>query len=508
MRPRRVPVAIAVALVATLAMGGCSLIATPTVTSTPVVQGVPAALTPYYGQRLAWHDCGGGFQCATATAPLDWAAPNGPRVKLAMTRRPASGKRIGSLFINPGGPGASAVEFLKSSVKQFFDQDLLDSYDLVAWDPRGVGESTAVDCYGTAALDRFLFEDPNLPEGSAKLKAEAVSSGRDFGRACQRRTGPLLAHVDTGSTVKDLDMLRAAVGERKLDYFGFSYGTSIGAEYADRFPTRVGRMALDGAVDPSIDSFTEDLANTRAFGTALQQYLRDCIPTSGCPFHGLSVQGATDAIAALLVRLRESPVRAPDGREVNSAYLRTAIDAALYDKGSWPYLTQAFQQILQGKTQFTLALADNYVDRGAKGYDGNEFEAIYAVNCLDRPVTTDPKEVARQGRLLAAADPLRAADNTENLGDTVCGNWPVPPVGRPHRVKAAGSPTILVLGTTGDPATPYPWAVSLAKQLPNGVLLTYRGEGHTAYRNHVPCINQPVNRYFVTGARPAPVTCG
>ena len=505
---RRWAAAIAVLTTVSLLLGGCSLLPKPTPTATPVLQGVPSDLKPYYGQRLAWTDCGGGFQCTTATAPLDWNTPGGSRIHLAMTRLPASGQRLGTLFMNPGGPGVSAVDFLKSSVKQFFDPALLEHYDLVAWDPRGVGHSSAVACYGTAQLDQFLFEDPDLREGSPKLRTETEQSGRDFGRACQQRTGALLAHVDTGSTVRDLDMLRGAIGERKLDYFGFSYGTSIGAEYADRFPTRVGRMALDGAVDPSIDAFAQNLANTKAFGAALEQYLRNCIPTSGCPFHGLTVSAAVDAIAQLLVRLRESPIRAADGREVNGAYLRTAIDASLYDKGSWPYLTQAFQQILRGDTALTLALADDYVDRGPKAYVGNEFEAIFAVNCLDDPVATAPAEVAREGRILTAADPLRAADNTEDLGDTVCGSWPVAAVGKPHRVTAVGSPTILVLGTTGDPATPYPWAVSLAEQLPHGVLLTYRGEGHTAYRNHVACINDPVDAYFTTGATPKPVTCG
>jgi pimeloyl-ACP methyl ester carboxylesterase len=491
-------------------LSACSLVPAPQVTSSPVTAGVPRALKAFYGQRLVWQACSNGMQCATATAPLDWAKPAASaRVHLALTKRPASGHRIGTLFMNPGGPGVSAVAFLKENGNGFFDKSLTDTYDIVAWDPRGVGESSAVDCYGTAQLDEFLFGDPDLPQGSAALKKDVVSSSKAFGRACERKSGALLAHVDTISTVDDLDMLRAAVGERKLDYFGFSYGTYVGAEYADRFPKNVGRMALDGAVDPSISSFEENLANTKAFGAALKAYLADCIPSSGCPFAGLTVDQAVDRIGRLLVRLRESPIRASDGRSVNSAYLRTAIDAALYDKGAWKYLTQAFQQILQGETQLTLALADSYVDRGKQGYTDNLFEAIFAVNCLDKPVETDPAVLKRQGAELEAADPLRAADNTEDLGDPVCGNWPVPPVQQPHAVKATGSPAILVLGTTGDPATPLQWAQSLAKQLPRGVLLTFRGEGHTAYRNGSACINDPVDGYLVRGTVPAhDITCG
>ncbi|MDQ1512971.1 MAG: hypothetical protein QOC59_813 [Microbacteriaceae bacterium] len=498
------------ALTAVLLLGGCSVLPLPTVTSTPVPLGTVApGLRPFYGQRLVWKDCGGGFRCSSAKAPLDWSAPGeGEPVHLALVQRPASGHRIGTLFMNPGGPGVSAVAFLKGNAKGFFDRALLDAYDIVAWDPRGVGESSAVDCYDTKQLDSLLFLDPNLPEGSSALRSRVQSAYRDFGRACAERSAALLAHVDTISTVDDLDMLRAAVGARRLDYFGFSYGTSIGAEYADRYPTRVGRMALDGAVDPSIDSFQQDLANTKAFGAALQSYLATCVRSDSCPFRGLAVDDATNVIANMLVQLRESPLRAADGRLVNSSYLRTAIDAALYDKGSWKYLTRAFTEILQGTTTMTLALADSYVDRGPKQYTDNLFEAIYAIDCLDHPVETDPAVLKREGKQLDAADPLRLADNANDLGDAACANWPVRPTGKPHRVHATGSPPILVLGTTGDPATPYAWAQSVAGQLPQGVLLTLRGEGHTAYRNHVACIDDRVDAYFVHGTVPQPVTCG
>jgi pimeloyl-ACP methyl ester carboxylesterase len=494
--------------VAALALSGCTT-PLPTMTSTP--QPVPAssaAMRPFSGQRLVWKDCGGGFRCTTAVAPLDWAHPDGSRIRLALIQHPASGHSLGTLFINPGGPGVSGVDFLRSSATAFFDRSLLDSYDVVAWDPRGVGRSTSVDCYDTKQMDAFLFDDPDLPEGSAELKAHEQAVSRSFGAACAARTGALLAHVDTESTVQDLDMLRSAAGAPKLDYFGFSYGTAIGALYADRFPTHVGRMALDGAVDPSTTAFEEDLANTEAFGAALQTYLASCVRSTGCPFHGMTVDEATQTIAALLLRLRESPIRTAGGRAVNSAVLRTAIDAALYDQGDWKVLTQAFAQILKGDPSTALALADSYVDRGPRGYTDNLFEALYAVDCIDQPVETDPTVLAAEGRRIRAADPLRAADNAEDLGNPVCANWPVKPTGSPHRVHATGSPPILVLGTTGDPATPYAWAVSVARQLQHGVLITWRGQGHTAYRNHVPCVSDRVDAYFTKGTVPQPVTCG
>ena len=496
-----------VAAATTLLLAGCSMLPAPDTTTTPDLSGVPAQLRSYSGQRIVWKDCGDGDRCATAVAPLDWSSPGGSRIRLALAMRPASGKRIGTLFTNPGGPGASGVDFLRSAGDTYFAKSLRDSYDIVSWDPRGVGASTPVDCYGTAGLDRFLFSDPDLPEGSARLRDEAESQGRAFGAACARNTGALIAHVGTEDTVRDLDMLRAAVGERRLDYFGFSYGTFIGAEYANTYPTRVGRMVLDGAVDPAKTSFEESLANTRAFGDALKAYLASCIRSSSCPFRGQTVDTAIDTIADLLIALRESPLRATDGREVNSVVMRTGINAALYDRGSWQYLTQAFTGVLKGDPDIAQALADSYVERGTKGYTGNLFEAIYAVNCLDKPVTTDRAELERQGEQLNAADPLRRANNSEDLGDPVCGNWPVPAEGKAEPVTAVGSPAILVLGTTGDPATPYEWAQSLAQQLPKGVLLTLVGEGHTAYRDGNACINTRVDAYLVSGTVPQPVRC-
>ena len=504
----RARAAAAIALLCVLLLAGCGLVPAPDTTTTPDTGGVESSLLPFYGQAIVWRDCEDGFRCATVRAPEDWSKPGGKRIQLALIMRPASGDRIGTMFTNPGGPGVSGVDFLRNGGTGIYDRTLLDHYDLVAWDPRGVGASSKVDCYGTAQLDEFLFSDPDLPEGSAALRTDVETDAVAFGKACLAKTGGLLAHVGTADTIRDLDMLRAAVGEKKLDYFGFSYGTYIGALYADEFGSRVGRMVLDGAVDPSISTFQEALANTRAFGAALQAYLASCLTASSCPFAGSEVDGAVDRIAALLVQLRASPVRASDGREVNSAVLRIAIDAALYDEGSWATLTAAFAALLRGRPDAVQALADGYVERGAKGYEGNLFEAIYAVNCLDKPVTKDAATLRKQGAQLDAADPLRAADNADAFGDPVCANWPVPVEGAVRRVSAKGAPPIVVLGTTGDPATPYAWAQSLAGQLPGGVLLTLRGQGHTAYRNGVACINDRVDRFLVDGTVPRAVTCG
>jgi pimeloyl-ACP methyl ester carboxylesterase len=491
----------AVAITATLA--GCSLFPQPRVTSTPTAEEVPAALEPYYTQTLVWSDCGEGMQCATATAPLDWSAPDqADDIELALVRQPASGDRKGSLFVNPGGPGASGYDFIKDSVDFAVSEDLQRGFDVVGWDPRGVGRSTAVDCYDGPDLDRFLFGMPESEAGTDAYVAEVVGEARDFAAACSERTGALLEFVDTQSTVSDLDMLRAIVGDPKLNYLGYSYGSDIGAHYADRYPDKVGRLVLDGAVDPTLTTFDVSLAQTTAFADALREYLADCLDSPECPFTG-TVDDAIADVRDTLDRLDQSPIRAADGRRLTSAYLDTAIQAALYDEGSWEYLSQAFLEVRAGKSETAFLLADFYVDRDEDGnYASNMFEAFYAINCIDAPVERDPAVIAEQSAALAAADPLSTPDDVSPLGDVVCAEWPYAFRGTVGPVEGDGAAPILVVGTTGDPATPYQWAEALSDQLESGVLLTYVGEGHIAYDEGDPCIVGAVDEYLLDGTVP------
>jgi hypothetical protein len=266
---------------------------------------------------------------------------------------------------------------------------------------------------------------------------------------------------------------------------------------------------LDGATDPTVTGFQVNLAQTAAFGEALKAYLADCLTSATCPFAGETVDEALATITDLLHRVDDSPIRGTDGRELNSAYLSTAIDAALYDQGSWDYLSQAFTEVLQGKTETTFALADYYVDRNEDGtYNTNFFQAFFAINCLDYPVDTDPTDLATQRQALADADPLLGLEDYDDLGDVVCENWPFPSRVSLAPVTGAGAAPILVVGTTGDPATPYQWAQSLASQLESGILLTYVGEGHIAYDEKDPCINDAVDQYFIKGTVPTDgLTC-
>ncbi|MBF4617371.1 alpha/beta fold hydrolase [Clavibacter sp. VKM Ac-2873] len=507
----------AVLLAAAVALSGCGLIPVPeprSSTSSPTTEDVAPDLARYYEQAIAWSPCEDGAQCATATAPLDWSAPDpATDIQLALTRHTARGGGTprGSLFVNPGGPGASGVDLVKSNVDYAVSRDLQDAYDIVGWDPRGVGASTAVDCVDDAQLDSFLYGETEAPAGTPAHDAELDQASKSFAQSCAARSGSLLQFVDTQSTVHDLDMLRALVGDRQLNYLGYSYGTSIGAEYAQDFPAHVGRMVLDGATDPSASSFDVSLAQTTGFRTSFESYLAACLAGNGCPFRG-SVEEGEQTVATLIDRLDRSPLRASDGRELDGEVLRSAINSALYSEQQWPALSSAFTEALRGESTTAFALADSYFGRKPDGtYDGNFYEAFLAIQCIDYPVERDPAVLVTEAAELRAAAGELADDDTSRDGepDPLCGNWPYAARQAPAPVSAEGAAPIVVVGTTGDPATPYSWAEALASQLSSGVLLTYEGEGHIAYVQRDPCIVAAVDGYLLRGDPPAAgTTCG
>jgi pimeloyl-ACP methyl ester carboxylesterase len=470
--------------------------------STPTGESVPENLRPYYSQVLSWAGCGDGAQCATAIAPLDWDNPGeGDDIELAMVRHPASGEAQGSLFINPGGPGASGFDFVRDSVDFAVSAELQREFDIVGWDPRGVGRSSAVTCYTDAAdLDAFIFGMPEATAGTPEWEAEIIASSIAFAEACAANTGPLLQFVDTGSTVRDLDMMRAVVGDAQLNFFGYSYGTDIGARYAEKFPQNVGRLVLDGATDPTTTTFEVVLAQSEGFELALQAYLAGCVDLGSCPFPG-SRDDSLALIRDLYDRLDADPIEADDGRFFDGAVLDIAIATALYDEGSWPVLSQMFTELRTGVVETGFMLADFYYGREEGAYTDNSLEAFIAINCLDYPVETDRAVIAAQNEQIRAVAPTTADPSA--LGDVLCANWPFQFEGDLGPVSGTGAAPILVVGTTGDPATPFQWAEALAAQLESGVLLTWVGEGHIAYDEGDPCINDVVDEYFITGAVPA-----
>lgn len=498
-------VAIAILAAAAVGLTGCiSWFEPPTgsTVSTPTDEAVAAELEPYYRQIITWEGCGGGLQCATAIAPLDWSDVEAGEIALALVRQPAtSGSRVGSLLVNPGGPGGSGYDFIRESLDYATDERLQAAFDVVGFDPRGVGRSTAVTCYeDPVELDEYIYGIVPGEWGSDEWLAESSEATRAFGERCLELTGPLLGLVDTASAARDVDMLRAALGDRTLKYLGYSYGSLLGQVYAELFPEKTGRLVLDGAVDPAATDFEGTAAQAVGFEGALRAFLEDCGTASDCPFHG-DVDESMTQIRQLLDRLNASPLTASDGRKLGSSAMFTAIILPLYNQGNWVYLRQLFSDVFDGSAEYAFQLADSYNGRNPDGtYLDNQTEAFISINCLDERGDGSVETMRAEAEELRELAPVFGPQMS--WGGTGCPNWPVPAVRERAPIVAAGSADILVLGTTNDPATPYQWAVTVAATLENGHLVTYEGEGHTAYNKSNQCINDVVDAFLIDGVVP------
>ncbi|GAA4376885.1 alpha/beta hydrolase [Agromyces bauzanensis] len=481
-----------------LALSGCgmSLFFPVVEESTPFPQDVDPSIEPYYSQVLRWEQCGD-FQCATATAPLDWDDPSAGDIELALIRQPAREDRIGSLLVNPGGPGVSGYNVVAEALDTAVTEPIQDRYDIVGFDPRGVGRSTAVTCLEDDDLDRLLYGSAAGSRGSDTWLTAQNERTHSFGQACLANTGALLANVDTVSTARDLDMLRAALGEEHLDYLGFSYGAYLGTVYAGTYPDRVGRIVLDGAIDPALGDAQITIAQAQGLEAALRSYLAACMPAATCPFQG-TVDDAMATVRGILDAVSKNPIASTDGRLLTADTLLIAIAAPLYDADTWPALDTLFGTVVAGQAEFALTIVDGYYGRTPEGeYDGNQMEALRAIRCLDYPAQNSVAVMKEQGRALTEAAPHLGPYLA--YGDLACLSWPHRSERAPAPITAPGAAPILVLGTTNDPATPYAWAVAVASQLESGVLVTLQGEGHTAFNAGNACVDAIVEQYLLDG---------
>jgi pimeloyl-ACP methyl ester carboxylesterase len=468
-----------------------------------VPSDVSADLQPYYEQVLTWSDCEDGMQCATATAPLDWEDPSRDSIDLALIRQAATGgDPEGSVLVNPGGPGGSGYDFIAQSVDYAASDTLQKNFDIVGFDPRGVNRSSAVSCHDDPAeLDAFLYDITPGAVGSDEWIAAAEVANTAFGAQCLEHTGELLGYVDTVSAARDLDLLRAVLGDEKLNYLGYSYGTLLGATYAELYPENTGRLVLDGALDPTSTSFDVSLTQAEGFESAMRAFLADCATVDECPFTG-SIDDSMTMIRALLDRLDVSPIRNTDGRELGSNAMTSAIVLPLYSQDNWPYLQQLFASVMAGDASIAFTLADSYNGRNPDGsYIDNSLESRLAINCLDYASQGDVAVMREEATALATAAPVLGKQLS--YGDLGCLGWPVTASTERPVIDGDGAADILVIGTTNDPATPYSWAEELAVQLESGHLVTYEGEGHTAYNKSNSCVDDTVDDYFLDGTVPA-----
>ncbi|MFF3344160.1 alpha/beta hydrolase [Streptomyces sp. NPDC002779] len=471
-------------------------------------------------QKLSWKDCpapsraeGGGaapsplpngdeWQCATLKAPLDWDEPSGDTIGLALIRAEASGdkgKRIGSLLFNFGGPGGSGVTTLPA-----FGQDyakLRTRYDLVSFDPRGVGRSAPVRCQDDQQLDAY-FQQDGTPDDAAE-RTELLDNTKEFNAACEKNSEKMLPRVRTTDAARDLDLMRQVLGDAKLHYFGISYGTELGGVYAHLFPKRVGRAVFDAVVDPTQNPEQGSLGQAKGFQLALDNFAEDCTSkVEDCPI-GDSAQDVKDRIAKLLADLDAKPLPGIFPRDLTQTAATNGIAQALYSPDFWEYLTEGLQQAYDGDGRILMLLSDSMNGRSENSEYSNITAANVSINCAD----DKPRYTAEYVR--SKLPEFRAA--SELFGDFLawgmvsCTDWAVAGAADHPDVSAPGSAPILVVGNTGDPATPYEGARKMVRALGPGVgvELTYKGQGHGAYDSKNKCVQSAVDGYLLDGKVPA-----
>ncbi|MCT1709838.1 alpha/beta hydrolase [Dermabacter hominis] len=452
-----------------------------------------------YDQRADWGKCERaeyqGAECATIEVPLKWNDPEGATLSLLLTRVPATGDdKKGSLLINPGGPGGSGAEHVAAYGSMTISSTVRKQYDLIGFDPRGVKDSDGVQCLDDAETDEMLSTDiPDTEEGKKKAKEWADK----LAKACKAKSSDRIQYVDTYSAARDMDVIRAAVESEKLDYLGFSYGTYLGATYAEMYPERTGHLILDGAMDPALTTNEIVAGQAAGFEQAIKDFVTWCQNERGtCPLTG-SVDEGIQQLRDFMTNAGKNPIPTASGRKLNETLASTAILTALYSNETWEYVALGIESAkANNSADVLLMLADLANEREEDGsFKSNSTFANVAVNCLDHIGVTDEKWLKAEGERLAKKYPTFGPSlGTEEDG---CANWPAKPVRYPEEIHAKGSSTIVVIGTTHDPATPYAWAESLNKQLDNSVLLTWEGFGHTAYSRSGGCIEEMVDAYLL-----------
>ena len=475
---------------------------TPSPTTPPpatVTEAPDPSLADLYSQRIDWQPCetDDDHDCGLLTVPIDYAEPEGETIELALLRVPARGSRVGSLVVNPGGPGARGTTYAAAG-SQVFREPLLDGFDIVGFDPRGVGRSAPVDCLSDTELDAYLGGDPT-PD-TAEEQAAYRSSVLSFGERCVAGSGPIVGHVTTAEAARDMDVLRSALGEEQLSYFGASYGTKLGATYAELFPDKVGRFVLDGAVDVGLDSQSLALEQATGFETALRAYVQNCLDSTDNCFLGDTVDEGLATINGLLEEIEDEPLPAGD-RELTVGNAFYGIITPLYNRDYWFLLSTALASALEGKGSALMDLADAYASRNPDGsYADNTIEANYSINCLDDPTSVPFTEVPSLFDEFEEASPTFG--RIFAWGMTGCRGIDVASTQEPLDIRAEGAAPILVLGTSRDPATPLKWARALSAQLDSGVLVERDGDGHTAYNAGNQCIDSIVEDYLLDGEVP------
>ena len=489
------------ALVASFAiiLTGCSS------STVPFTEPKFSALAEYEQQKLDWSSCYDYFDCTELRVPIDYEDLSVGTFRISVLRAAAKDqdKRMGSIVVNPGGPGGSGVDYAYNA-DYIFSPDITDVYDIVGFDPRGVAQSEPISCFTPEELDENLASD-SKPDNPAEL-ALSLQESKAFAEKCEQKNAHL-EHFTTAETARDMDILRAALGEEKLNYVGKSYGTYLGTLYASIFPTKVGRFVLDGAVDPNISMKEQNIAQAIGFDKALAAFVKDCATQSDCPFTGTPAQSQATIIATLQAAATAPlPQRDPadgDDRIITESIIVIGMASSLYDDvDGWPKLRQAFTESAQNYGDTFLQLADEYSGRNPDGtFASNDFDSGAVIDCLDwrdrrtsEQYTTDAKEFAAKAPIFG---PYIA------FSGLYCQFLPQPTSQRaPNTLTEIKTAPIIVIGTIRDPATPYSWSVSLAKIFTGSRLISLNADGHTGHGRGSACVDDAVDEFLLTGRLP------
>jgi pimeloyl-ACP methyl ester carboxylesterase len=470
--------------------------------SAPKIEDLPTTLAQYERQSLDWSSCYDNFDCSYLHVPIDYGNLSLGRFKLRVLRHAATHQndRIGSLVLNPGGPGASGVQYAYNA-EFIFSPNLLDKYDIVGFDPRGVGQSAPIRCLTDRETDASYSAD-SKPDNAAELNA-LIRDVRAYAEKCHSRTKNVL-HYSTRDSARDMDILRAALKEKKLNFLGVSYGTYLGTLYAELFPKKVGRMVLDGAVSPNVDSEDQNLTQAIGFDMALDAFISDCYSKADCPVVQ-PIENGRAQIIALFGKTAVSPLTSDSGRAVTESLIVLGIASALYDSSTgWPQLQVALSEAKKGDGTTLLSLADDYAQRRSDGtYSSNETDAAFVIDCLDwrGPKSTAAiknlaKEFIQQAPVFG---PYLAYSGLS------CQFFSAP---AQSAIREITTTPIIIIGTTRDPATPYVWAQDLHKIILNSRLISFEADGHTGYGHGSTCVDSAVDQYFLTGILPtSDLTC-
>jgi pimeloyl-ACP methyl ester carboxylesterase len=494
----------------TVVVSGTMLLSGGAVGSAPpaTVQGVSTSVPPPAPQPAAvtWAACpqDGSLLCTKMQVPLDYSRPTGQQISIALIKVPAAkpNKRIGSMLVNPGGPGASGIGFA-SRARRLFGSKISDRFDVIGFDPRGVGQSTPIDCLTDRRMDNYLAADPTPDNAQERTALQVVS--KELATGCTTPVGKdALQFFGTLDVARDMDQIRKVVGEETISMMGFSYGTLLGATYAELFPKRVRAFVLDGGLDAQATSDDRVREQAKGFEAVLASYAKKCAKRSSCS--GALRRNPLGVVDQVLASVETKPL--PVGsRSVGPGEAVLGIVRGLYsERNGWPILDKALIDAARGNGARLLAMADDYSNRNAKGrYDG-VLEANTAINCTDVGSSRDPAHYDRLAVELSTVSPRFGAAIA--YGNLPCAYWPGEPLSSGWSTVAKGSGPILVVGTTNDPATPYVWSQRMAEGLDNGVLLTNKSDSHTAYFSAGKCIRNAIEDYLVTVvAPPSGTTC-